>query len=250
MATDNKKTKEIKETNNESLVPSTTNNKLAKADAKLMEKDLYRLSLNDKIEYARLLVSSRLLPESYTSPEQVLVTMDMATSLGVSLTDAIFNIDFIGSNKPGSTKVPAVRAKLLTALIFRRGGLVRTIRDWEPLYNGPVWNEEGEVIKTAQENELEKYQPIDYITTLRGSRIYNGVVIEEDASFTWSEAMNMELAGKSNWQKQPQNMAWARALSKLSRRFFSDYTNGLYESLEIKDVMGVDIDVIDIDDVR
>lgn len=50
---------------------------------------------------------------------------------------------------------------------------------------------------------------------------------ELEVTFTIAEAQRMRLTGKHNWQTAPADMLWARAVSRLCRRLFSDVTAGL-----------------------
>lgn len=233
-----------------SNITVTNKNKALQTSIANYEKDnqiVINMSVDDKLDYAKQLIGSGLLPSTYTHPQQLLVVMDMANSLKISVTDALYNIDFIGGSKPGAPKVPSIRAKMLTALIQSRGGLLQTVKDWEPVY-GIIYDNEGNVVKTGKQNKEEEYMITDYITTIRGSRMYYGKLMSEEASFTWSQAVKRSLAGKPVWQTMPENMAWARALSDLARRFFSDFISGLYEQSEMQD--SFDLEVTDVDDIR
>lgn len=60
-----------------------------------------------------------------------------------------------------------------------------------------------------------------------GKRVDNGD--EGEARFTMKMAATAGLLGKDNWKKHPDDMMFARAMSKLCRRLFSDcYAGGTY----------------------
>ncbi|MBO0728573.1 MAG: hypothetical protein J2P57_04900 [Acidimicrobiaceae bacterium] len=50
---------------------------------------------------------------------------------------------------------------------------------------------------------------------------------EMTVRFTLEEARKARLIGKDNWQKEPEDMLWARAVTRLCRRLFSDVIAGL-----------------------
>lgn len=54
----------------------------------------------------------------------------------------------------------------------------------------------------------------------RGERADNGDTFE--VTFTMSMAEKAKLTGKQNWVRHPDDMMWARAVSKLCRRLFAD----------------------------
>jgi hypothetical protein len=55
---------------------------------------------------------------------------------------------------------------------------------------------------------------------VRGRRRDNGDTMT--AEFTHEMAVAAGLAGKQNYKKHPDDMMWARAVSKLCRRLFAD----------------------------
>jgi hypothetical protein len=60
----------------------------------------------------------------------------------------------------------------------------------------------------------------DKAATVKGKRADNGD--EMEATFTLEMAQQAGLVGKSNWKKHPDDMMWARAVSRLCRRLFAD----------------------------
>ncbi len=63
--------------------------------------------------------------------------------------------------------------------------------------------------------------------TVRGKRRDNGDTMS--AEFNLEMAQAAGLVGKANWKKHPDDMMWARAVSKLCRRLFADcFAGGTY----------------------
>jgi hypothetical protein len=60
----------------------------------------------------------------------------------------------------------------------------------------------------------------DKKAVVRGRRADNRDAME--ATFTMGMAQQAGLVGKSNWKKHPDDMMWARAVSRLCRRLFAD----------------------------
>lgn len=72
--------------------------------------------------------------------------------------------------------------------------------------------------------------------TVKGRRRDNGD--EMTATFTLEMAKTAGLDGKANWKHHPDDMLWARAVSKLCRRLFADcFAGGTYtpEDVDIAD---------------
>jgi hypothetical protein len=110
--------------------------------------------------------------------------------------------------------------------------------------NGGMWNIQGKIelsarlmtylirraghsliVKTINDNEC----------VLEGTRKDNGDCCT--ASFTIQEAQKAGLIRSgSNWIKYPQDMLYARALSRLGRRLFADVIGNAYVSGEIREV--------------
>jgi hypothetical protein len=97
------------------------------------------------------------------------------------------------------------------ASLVRKGGVrTKTIKDFEPIKDA-----EGKTI--------------DYQTIIRFYR--DG--IEEDVSYTYSDARNLGLTAKDNWKKQPAVMMYWRCYSKGANRVAPDLINGLYTTEEV-----------------
>lgn len=195
-------------------------------------------TLNEQLEYATVLVKSKILPKSYTTPEAVMVALERSRALGCSVVEVIYGMDFI-QNKP------TLSVRLMTSLVQSKGGLVRTIEDMVPLYTGPVYaqDENGEWFEkhSAEENKEKQIEATDWRTTLRGYRPYFGKLVSEDTSFLYSEAEAAGLTEKDNWRNWLRDMLYARCFSRLCKRFFADMTTGMYSTLEMKEVTDIEI---------
>lgn len=82
----------------------------------------------------------------------------------------------------------------------------------------------------------------DSEATVTGKRGDNG----DTMTVTWSMAMAQRagLTGKGNWQKYPEAMLWARAVSQLCRMLFADIFLGLAYTGEEMGEDGVTVQVV------
>lgn len=196
-------------------------------------------TLDSQMEYATVLVKSGMLPKSYNRPETVIVALERARALKCSVVEVIYGMDFIQGK-------PTLSVKFMGSLVSAKGGLVQTVEDAVPLYDGPGYTfnnekQEWEQTHTTEENKAQKHFVTDRRTTLRGTRVYFGRLVTETTSFLLSEAEAAGLAEKDNWLKWQRDMLYARCFSRLTKRFFGDMTTGMYETTEMKDVMDVEI---------
>lgn len=110
--------------------------------------------------------------------------------------------------------------------------------------NGGIWNIQGKIEVSSRlmnslirraGHSLEIKECNNNICTLRGKRADNGDIAE--ASFTIEEARVAGLAGREVWKKYTQDMLYARAMSRLARRLFSDVIGTAYVEGEIRDAI-------------
>lgn len=196
-------------------------------------------SMDSQMEYAKVLIQSGMLPKSYNRPETIIVALERSRALKCSVVEVIYGMDFIQGK-------PTLSVRLMTSLIQSKGGLIQTVEDSVPVYEGPGYTfnidtNAWDLTHTAEQNKAEKHYPTDFRTTLRGTRLYFGRLVTETTSFLLSEAQTAGLAGKDNWQNWQRDMMYARCLSRLQRRFFADMTTGMYETTEMKDVFDVEV---------
>ena len=82
-------------------------------------------------------------------------------------------------------------------------------------------------------HKIEQVKSDDEICVLKGIRSDTGQ--EMEVSFSVEDAKKAQLAGKDNWKKYPADMCFARALSRLARRLFSDVIGSSYVEGEIQE---------------
>lgn len=126
-----------------------------------------------------------LLPRTYrANPGAVLLAMDWADRVGLSVMDAIHGVAWVQGK-------PVIDATLLRALAIRAGYRVL-------------------VTDASRESATAKV-----ILTSTGETL--GTV-----TYTMDDAKTAGLAGKSNWKSNPEDMLVARATSRAVRRYCSD----------------------------
>jgi hypothetical protein len=109
--------------------------------------------------------------------------------------------------------------------------------------NGGIWNIQGKIELSARlmssmirkaGHSLTIKSISDTECTLIGKRSDNGDTFS--SSFTIEEAQKAGLLRQGgNWTKYPQDMLYARALSRLARRLFADIIGNAYVEGEIRD---------------
>lgn len=141
------------------------------------------VALTDKIEYARFLAKSGLLPVSFREhPENVLYAYEMGELLGLHPMAAITGIHVIEGK-------PSISAGLISALVRRAGHRIR-------------------VQSTGDGDDM---------------RARCQITRADDPGFTYSAVWDMPrakqagLLGKTNWQRYPAAMLKARAISECAR---------------------------------
>jgi len=97
---------------------------------------------------------------------------------------------------------------------------------------------EGKVPYVLKPNAQGKYVPIDYITTYEFTRKKKDIdgswfTINEQSSFTWSEAVNAGLVSKDVWVKWGKTMLDHRAFTPGARAIASDLLMGNYSYEEL-----------------
>jgi len=143
-----------------------------------------------------------LLPRTYrANPGAVLLAMDWADRVGLSVMDAIHGVAWVQGK-------PVIDATLLRALAIKAGYRV-------------LVTEASRTSATAK-----------VVLTTTGETL--GTV-----TYTIEDAKTAGLAGKDNWKKNPEDMLVARATSRAVRRYCSDalvgggLTEDEVESLEV-----------------
>lgn len=152
-------------------------------------------------EQANLLVKSGFLPSAIKTPEQALTIMLTGKELSLGMMESLRSINVVQGK-------PCMSAQLLLGLCYRT--------------------------KEVEQAFFEKQSPSEVVFVLkrRGEPAYKAV-------WTMDRAKALGLAGKDNWNKQPQTMLQWRAISEACRLKFPDAICGLYTPEEIAD--GVDV---------
>ena len=82
-------------------------------------------------------------------------------------------------------------------------------------------------------HSIECTEHTNTVCTLKGTRKDNGDTFT--STFTWEDATAARLTGKDTWKKHPKDMLFARALTGLGRRLFSDIAvGGMYTPDELQ----------------
>jgi len=179
------------------------------------DSDVMNMNFTQKmLDDAQVLIVSGLLPSQVKTPQQACVIIQKGKELGFKDLQSFDMIDVIMGRA-------TIKPKAKLQLALRTGHLmIKTIEDWVDIKN-------------------EKDEVIDKRTTIRFFRKFGSQVIEEDCSFTYQEARQMQYLGKDNWQKQPNIMAWWRCVGRGLDRVAPDLTGGMYTTDEMADVHNV-----------
>lgn len=132
-------------------------------------------------------------------------------------------------------------------------------------FNGNVYRDYqlnskfGVVVNKAQANELIKKQiipvfripsqPIDYQTEYKFYRKVQGKEMTAIGKFSYSDAAAADMFSKDTYVKYARIMIGHRAFTYGAREIASDVIMGCYETTELKQVYGLDIDDQDVVDV-
>ena len=179
-------------------------------------------NMDDMLSFARVLVEGNLVP--FGTPEQVATIVLQGRELGLPPVTSLYNLYFI-ENKP-------------TLSVHCIGGLLRK--------EGIVWK----VIKDAEKSKVAEGK-VDIVTTVRfyyNATIGKGktakvITMEQDSTFTWTDAVKAELIDKNNWKKHPKAMLYSRAFTLGARRVAPHILMGLMETTEMADSTGIEYTV-------
>lgn len=171
---------------------------------------------DEAIDFAKLLIESKMVPSSFKTPESLVAVILQGRELGFGPVTAINNINNIQGK-------PTLNVHAIAAKIIQSGIAYQLLQDYEP-------------IKAMRDGE-EKV--VDYVTTFRFFKLWNGQTITNDVSYRWSEAVKAGYTTKDNWVKMPRIMMRTRALAIGARLVAPEAILGLYETSEWADVKGV-----------
>lgn len=114
--------------------------------------------------------------------------------------------------------------------------------------NGGIWNIQGKIEISARlmnsmirkaGHSITIKEINNKICILEGKRADNGDTCT--SQFTIEEATKAGLASRDVWKKYTEDMLYARAMSRLARRLFSDVIGTAYVEGEIKDANIIDV---------
>ena len=146
--------------------------------------------LGTQVQHAKLLAEASLLPDAYRKqPANILVAMEMADSLGISLTQAINGISVIKGK-------PTMSAEMMRALVMRAGHRLKIDKS----------TDEGCRILAARREWPEDVQ---------------------EFTFTMKDAQRAGLATSSTYKAHPKAMLLARCTTMACRAVFPDVIAGV-----------------------
>lgn len=158
-------------------------------------------AIDDKLQMAKMLAQSGLMPDGLRTPAQVFVALQMGAELGLSPMIAVNNIAVIKGR-------PTLSAAIMDAIARNH-----------PAYRG----------MTITYND----SPLACTVIIR--RAIGDNIEEFTGYFDWDEAAAAGLVGKDNWRNYPKRMLKARAMSFAARDAFPDALAGMYSKEEYMD---------------
>jgi len=175
-------------------------------------------SVSEMLDFATVLVDSKIVP--FSKPEQVVTVVLQAKELGLGAVTGLYNLYYIEGK-------PSLSIHCIGALL-QRDGIA-----WKTLEDAVYIDKHGDVLKNREGH-------VDVRTTIRFYKMWNGIPIEEDVSFTWKDAIKAELDKKSNWSKYPKSMLYNRCYAIGARRVSPKSLMGIMEVTEMADVANMD----------
>jgi len=183
-------------------------------------------SVEEMMALARVLIKTKLIPITLKEPEQVVAVVLQGKELGF---DAITSLNNIHNIQGRAT----LGVHAIAALLKRKGIVYKLIED------AVFVREDGKIDKI----KLPETIYVDRRTTIRFYEKFGKDTIENDISFTASEAKNQGLLDKSNWKRMLIIMLRARTLAIGARFVAPDALLGMYESSEWADAKDVDLEL-------
>lgn len=180
-------------------------------------------SVGQIMDYAEVLLKSKLLPEALNTKEKVVVAIQQGRELGLGAITALNNIHVIKGK-------PTLSVHAIGALLKKAGIKYKLLKDFEDHIVYDPKDPSKILVKTK-------------ITTIRFYEKFGDQVIENDFSYTWKEAELMGLTIKPTWVKMPKLMIRTRCLSMGARFIAPDAMLGMYETTEWADVENVDLNL-------
>lgn len=162
-------------------------------------------SLADMKLVAETLVTSGLIPPHFNTAAKVIYALQCGYDLGLKITQALQELCVV-NGKIGMS------AKCAAGLIRQRGNCTKFVI----IYEGKEYDDNYKAVVIAKRNESP-----DELRT----------------EFSVKDAKTAGLWGKGGaWTTYPKDMLTNRAISRMSRYYFSDVTCGLYTTEELADI--------------
>lgn len=180
-----------------SLVPVA---QLAKTSAPDPTQAFEPRGIEEAMRLAKLLVSSRLLPRSVTTPEAAFAIIATGRELGMTAMQSLRSIHVVEGK-------PTLSADLIAALVKSRSDVCKYFMLVESTVTAATYE------------------------TLR-----NGDPQPTRLSFTMDDAARAGLTGKDNWRKYPAAMLRARCITALARAVYPDLALGIYDEDELEPI--------------
>lgn len=173
-------------------------------------------SVSEMMAFAEVLITSKMIPATFRTPESVVATIAQGRELGLPAVTSLYNMYFISGK-------PTLSIHALLGLLRSRGIAWKTIEDFVPIQNKDGKN-------------------IDARTTIRFYRKepHLNMIIEEDYSYTWREAGEAGLTDKQTWKNYKKTLLWNRCAAFGARRIAPDVLTGIYETTEMLDAQNSD----------
>ena len=196
-------------------------------------------NIQEMMSFADVMIKSRLVPASLKQPEQVVAILTQGKELGFGAATSLNNLH----NVEGRVTL-SVHA--IAALIRRQGIKYKLIEDNYFVRQDGTADKVRVMKDDADGKQVPVHKYVDSRTTIRFyESLGNGQILEQDFSFTWSEAASQGLIEKSNWKKMPKTMMRTRCLAMGARFVAPEAIMGIYETTEVADFSNVDLNITD-----
>lgn len=158
-------------------------------------------SFQEAMQFAKILVETKFLPEAIATPGQAVAIMLQGQELGLPPMLALQEIYSVHGKLSTS-------AKVMLSMFKKAGGKTKVLKDTK---------ECTEILFTHPDGD------------------------EYTSKFTWDMATATGLTGGHNWKKWPEDMVWARCVSRGLRRLAPDIIGNLYTGDEVSGGEVIDV---------
>ena len=173
---------------------------------------------NDALTLSAQLLASKWFQKNYKRPEEIAAILLKGHELGFKPMTALDHLNIINGK-------PVLSSWAMASLINNTKHVAyQLVEDYVPI----------ELVRKDSQGNETTYT--DRRTTFRWfKQIFGSKTIEQDISYTWTEAYQMGLTSNDNWKKQPKNMLRIRALTTGARLVAPEALMGTYEVSEFTD---------------